>query len=327
MIVPFLLAVTLGNHFVTTAVKDLVERARPTLNPIAADARPVVPERPLLDGGGLLRRRRAADRSPPGTRRAHGAGRPWRSGFRSPSPARRVLLDVHWVSDVVAGLALGWAWFALCAIAFGGRLLRFGAAAEAAAPAADRRRRRTRRRAGRGVDPRPRGSTVGVNTTAAHEAPRLRPDPRLRRSRPRRLRRPRAHLRRHRHPRGPARRRASATKPASQQGALQTIADQPFGHFLLVLMAIGLGGYALWRFAQAIVGTTPEAGQHSALERVGAAGSAIAYGDLLRPHHLGADERRIGGIGQRPEAARPHRAPPSAGRPAAGSSGWSARCS
>jgi undecaprenyl-diphosphatase len=41
-----------------------------------------------------------------------------------------VLLDVHWLSDVVAGLALGWAWFALCAIAFGGRLLRFGVTAE-----------------------------------------------------------------------------------------------------------------------------------------------------------------------------------------------------
>jgi membrane-associated phospholipid phosphatase len=31
-----------------------------------------------------------------------------------------VLLDVHWVSDVIAGLFLGWAWFAFCAVAFGG---------------------------------------------------------------------------------------------------------------------------------------------------------------------------------------------------------------
>ena len=44
----------------------------------------------------------------------------------------RVLLDVHWLSDVIAGVALGWAWFAVCSVAFGGRLLRFGAAAERA---------------------------------------------------------------------------------------------------------------------------------------------------------------------------------------------------
>jgi hypothetical protein len=42
------------------------------------------------------------------------------------------LLDVHWLTDVFGGLALGWAWFAACAIAFGGRVLRYGAAAEAA---------------------------------------------------------------------------------------------------------------------------------------------------------------------------------------------------
>ncbi len=47
----------------------------------------------------------------------------------------RVLLDFHWVSDVVAGLALGWGWFAVCAIAFGGWLLRLGAPVETAAQA------------------------------------------------------------------------------------------------------------------------------------------------------------------------------------------------
>jgi hypothetical protein len=70
----------------------------------------------------------------------------------------------------------------------------------------------------------------------------------------------------------------AGTQPASQQGALRTIAHQPFGRALLVLMAIGLGGYALWRLAQALVGETPEAGKHSALDRIGGLGSAIAYG-------------------------------------------------
>ena len=55
-----------------------------------------------------------------------------------------MLLDVHWLSDVVAGLALGWAWFAACAIAFGGRLLRFGATAEEALGDGDGRDRPAR---------------------------------------------------------------------------------------------------------------------------------------------------------------------------------------
>jgi hypothetical protein len=68
------------------------------------------------------------------------------------------------------------------------------------------------------------------------------------------------------------------TQPPSQQGALRELAGQSFGHALLVLMAIGLAGYALWRAAQAFVGSTPEAGRHNALDRIAAVGSGIAYG-------------------------------------------------
>lgn len=44
----------------------------------------------------------------------------------------RVLLGVHWLTDVTAGLFTGWSCFALCAIAFGGRVLRFGQPVESA---------------------------------------------------------------------------------------------------------------------------------------------------------------------------------------------------
>jgi undecaprenyl-diphosphatase len=130
-VVLFLLAVILGDKLLTEAIKQLVDRARPTIEAVAATLGPSFPSGHTSTAAASW----AAF--------ALVAGRWW--GRRSwPTLAgvavgiavavalSRVFLDVHWLSDVLGGLALGWAWFAICAIAFGGRLLSFGAAAQAA---------------------------------------------------------------------------------------------------------------------------------------------------------------------------------------------------
>jgi hypothetical protein len=68
-------------------------------------------------------------------------------------------------------------------------------------------------------------------------------------------------------------------KAANQQDALKTIADQSFGRILLIGVAIGLAGYALWRLVRAAVGHGAEQ-RDSGADRVAAAASGIAYGIL-----------------------------------------------
>ena len=85
-------------------------------------------------------------------------------------------------------------------------------------------------------------------------------------------------------------------KLTNQQGALQTVAHQPFGKLLLTLVAIGLGGYAMWRLARAAIGHGPE-GADSGVERVGAFGSGVFYGALCAlaiEILLGADSKSAG---------------------------------
>jgi undecaprenyl-diphosphatase len=130
-VAPFLIAVILGDKFLTEAVKQLIDRARPTIEAVAATLGPSFPSGHTSTAAASW----AAF--------ALVAGRWWgRSSWPALAGAAvgiavavacsRVFLDVHWLTDVLGGLALGWAWFAACAIAFGGRVLRFGATAEAA---------------------------------------------------------------------------------------------------------------------------------------------------------------------------------------------------
>jgi hypothetical protein len=68
-------------------------------------------------------------------------------------------------------------------------------------------------------------------------------------------------------------------KTTNQEGALATVARQPFGKVLLILIAIGLGGYALWRLLRALLGHGPE-DSDTAFERVAAFASGIVYAGL-----------------------------------------------
>lgn len=65
------------------------------------------------------------------------------------------------------------------------------------------------------------------------------------------------------------------------RGALQTIADQPLGTVALVVIALGLAGYAVWRISQALA--NPEhlgSDAKGIVRRLGYAMRALIYGAL-----------------------------------------------
>ena len=131
----FVTVVVLGQVVVTNVTKVLVDRSRPNIHRLtgfsgasfpsghAATAAATFAAVALLLGRGRSQRAKAL--------LAAGA-----SGIAVGVATTRVLLGVHWLTDVIAGLAIGWAWFALASIAFGGRVLAFGRPVEVAAQAA-----------------------------------------------------------------------------------------------------------------------------------------------------------------------------------------------
>ncbi len=135
-IIPFLITVVVGEVVLVNGVKQALDRVRPTFNPVAATLGPSFPSghsataAALYAAVALVVARR---RSPKVRALIAGCA----AGVAVGVACSRVMLGVHWLSDVVAGLAFGWAWFSLCAIAFGGRFLTFGAPLERAAQVAE----------------------------------------------------------------------------------------------------------------------------------------------------------------------------------------------
>lgn len=136
-IVAFLTLCVGGQFLVANLVKAAVQRARPDLAQLTGYSGSSFPSGHATAAAATF----AAMALIAGRRR----GRSTRSALGALAvaltvmvAATRVLLGVHWLTDVLAGMCLGWSWFALCLIAFGGRLLRFGAPVGAAEIAADR---------------------------------------------------------------------------------------------------------------------------------------------------------------------------------------------
>jgi undecaprenyl-diphosphatase len=130
-ILPFLGVVIAGQILLTRGIKDILDRVRPEFNPIAETLGPSFPSghsaaaAAFLGAVALLVSR---GRTPHQRALIVGVA----AGVAAGVACSRVMLGVHWLSDVVAGVLFGWAWFAACSIAFGGRLLQFGAPAEKA---------------------------------------------------------------------------------------------------------------------------------------------------------------------------------------------------
>lgn len=70
-------------------------------------------------------------------------------------------------------------------------------------------------------------------------------------------------------------------RTTDSRGALQEILEQPYGKFLLIAVAIGLSGYAVWRFVQAIEDTENKGSDAKGLaRRIGYAAIGLIYASL-----------------------------------------------
>lgn len=121
----FVVTIAIGVTALNNTLKILVGRDRPTVDHLIGSAGSSFPSgHSATAAAGWAALLLLAERSSP-----RGARR-WLTvaavlvGFAV--AASRALLGVHWLTDVIAGSIVGWTWFFLVAVVFGGRILRLG---------------------------------------------------------------------------------------------------------------------------------------------------------------------------------------------------------
>jgi hypothetical protein len=96
-------------------------------------------------------------------------------------------------------------------------------------------------------------------------------------------------------------------KITDQKGALASIANQPFGKWVLIVVAIGLVGLFIWGLIRAIADPMHKGSDMKGLvERAGYLVSGIAYGSLFLPTLnliTGSSMKLIPSTGQSPQSA------------------------
>ena len=134
----FVASVVLGQVLISNTIKLAIDRARPELRPRATFSGTSFPSGHTTAAAAtyLAVALVLGIATSPRTRAALAGAA---VAIAVAVGSTRVLLGVHWFSDVLAGLVIGWSWFGICAVAFGGRLLRFGAPVEAAISSSQRR--------------------------------------------------------------------------------------------------------------------------------------------------------------------------------------------
>jgi undecaprenyl-diphosphatase len=127
----FVTTVVLGQVLISNTIKVAIDRARPELRPRAIFTGASFPSGHTTAAAAtyLAVALVLGIGSSPRVRAALGGAA---VSIAVAVGCTRVLLGVHWFSDVLAGLVIGWSWFSICAVAFGGRRFRFGAPGEVA---------------------------------------------------------------------------------------------------------------------------------------------------------------------------------------------------